>query len=119
MSSMVVIRCPVTNNAVDSGILTTRAAFRVLRTKDVDVRCPACGALHCWQEIDAWLSRINYPLAGTQPKESKDMVSKRELSEPHKEDRRYVRRDEKGRFKTEVNVGRPLAADRRRKAKLQ
>jgi len=32
-------------------------------------------------------------------------------------DKRYVRRDEKGRFKEEVDVGRSLAADRRRHAK--
>lgn len=42
------------------------------------------------------------------------MTSKRELIEPHKGDKRYVRRDERGRFKNEVDVGRSLAADRRR-----
>jgi hypothetical protein len=41
------------------------------------------------------------------------MVSKRELIEPHKGDKRYVRRDDKGHFNKEVNVGRSLAADRR------
>jgi len=40
------------------------------------------------------------------------MASKRELIEPHKGDKRYVRRDDKGHFKKEVNVGRSLAADR-------
>jgi hypothetical protein len=40
------------------------------------------------------------------------MVSKRELIEPHK-----VRRDDKGHFNKEVNVGRSLAADRRAHAK--
>lgn len=40
-------------------------------------------------------------------------MSKRELIEPHKGDKRYVRRDENGRFKEEVDVGRSLAADRR------
>jgi hypothetical protein len=49
------------------------------------------------------------------------MTSKRELIEPHKGDKRYVRRDEQGQFKKEVDVGRSLAADRRqhsgRKAK--
>jgi hypothetical protein len=44
-------------------------------------------------------------------------TSKRTLIEPHKGDRRYVRRNKKGQFKTEVNVGRSLAADRRRKSK--
>jgi hypothetical protein len=32
-------------------------------------------------------------------------------------DKRYVRRDEKGRFKQVVDVGRSLAADQRQKAK--
>ena len=45
------------------------------------------------------------------------MASKRELIEPHKGDKRYVRRDDKGHFKKEVNVGRSLAADRRAHAK--
>jgi hypothetical protein len=44
-------------------------------------------------------------------------VSKRELIEPHKGDKRYVRRDERGRFKEVVDVGRSLAQDRRQHAK--
>lgn len=42
---------------------------------------------------------------------------KRELIEPHKGDKRYVRRNNKGHFKKEVDVGRSLAADRRSKSK--
>jgi hypothetical protein len=45
------------------------------------------------------------------------MASKRELIEPHKGDKRYVRRDEKGRFKEVDDVGRSSAADQRQKAK--
>jgi hypothetical protein len=45
------------------------------------------------------------------------MVAKRELIEPHKGDKRYVRRDKKGHFKEEGEVGRSLAADRRQHAK--
>ena len=44
-------------------------------------------------------------------------TSKRTVIEPRKGDRRYVRRNAQGQFKTEVSVGRSLAADRRRKAK--
>jgi hypothetical protein len=44
-------------------------------------------------------------------------TGKRTTIEPHKGDRRYVRRGKKGQFKKEVNVGRSLAADRRRKSK--
>jgi hypothetical protein len=44
------------------------------------------------------------------------MPAKRELIEP-KGDKRYVRRDTEGRFKESDDVGRSLAADRRKKAK--
>jgi hypothetical protein len=45
-------------------------------------------------------------------------MSKRELIEPHKGDKRYVRRDKEGQFTTsQDNVGRSLSADRRTKAK--
>jgi hypothetical protein len=43
--------------------------------------------------------------------------SKRTLIEPHPGDKRYVRRDAKGRIKESVDVGRSLAADRRRTSK--
>ena len=39
------------------------------------------------------------------------MASKRELIEPHKGDKRYVRRDPKGEFKESDDVGRSLAVD--------
>jgi hypothetical protein len=46
------------------------------------------------------------------------MASKRELIEPHDGDKRYVRRDEKGRFtEDQVDVGRSLSQDRKRHAK--
>jgi hypothetical protein len=44
-------------------------------------------------------------------------MSKRELIEPHKGDKRYVRRDSQGQFTKEVDVGKSLSADRRHKAK--
>jgi len=46
-------------------------------------------------------------------------MAKRELIEPHQGDKRYVRRDEKGHFSKEVDVGRSLSADRRHKAKTE
>ena len=51
------------------------------------------------------------------PARTKSKTSKRTVVEPHKGDKRYVRRNKKGEFKKEVNVGRSLAADRRSKAK--
>ena len=45
------------------------------------------------------------------------MARKRELIEPHKGDKRYVRRDERGRIKESDEVARSLAQDRRNRAK--
>ncbi|HSI65720.1 MAG TPA: hypothetical protein VLE43_21520 [Candidatus Saccharimonadia bacterium] len=45
------------------------------------------------------------------------MSTKRELIEPHKGDKRYVRRDSHGRFTESDDVGRSLSMDRRIKAK--
>jgi hypothetical protein len=46
-------------------------------------------------------------------------TSKRTVIEPHKGDRRYVRRNQDGEFKKEVDVGRSLSADKRQKAKTK
>lgn len=48
---------------------------------------------------------------------TKRSEGKRELIEPHPGDKRYVRRDDHGRFSESDDVGRSLAADRRQKAK--
>jgi len=47
------------------------------------------------------------------------MSGKRELIEPHKGDKRFVRRDEKGRFSEVVDAGRSMAQDRKRHAKTE
>lgn len=47
-------------------------------------------------------------------------MTRRELIEPNPGDKRYARRDEKGRFSDDqVDVGRSLAADRRRHSQTQ
>ena len=46
-------------------------------------------------------------------------MAKRELIEPHKGDKRYVRRDDRGRFSKTVDVGRSIAQDRRVQAKTK
>jgi hypothetical protein len=46
------------------------------------------------------------------------MPRKRELIEPHPGDKRYIRRDDQGRFTTyQVDVSRSLAADNNQHAK--
>lgn len=49
-------------------------------------------------------------------KQGVQTMSKRELIDTGK-DKRYVRRDDQGRFKEVVDVGKSLSADRRTKAK--
>ena len=44
-------------------------------------------------------------------------MSKREMIEPNKGDKRYVRRDDQGRFSEQADVGKSSAADQRRQAK--
>ena len=50
---------------------------------------------------------------------SKRSSSKRTLIEPHPGDKRYVRRDAKGRIKESVDVGRSLSADARHRSKTR
>jgi hypothetical protein len=45
----------------------------------------------------------------------KRKASRRELMEPHKGDKHYIRRDERGRIEESDNVGRSLTQDRRAK----
>ena len=47
------------------------------------------------------------------------MAGKRELIEPHKGDKRYVRRDTKGQFTESDDVSRSLSKDVRQRAKTE
>ena len=47
------------------------------------------------------------------------MPAKRELIEPHKGDKRYIRRDENGRIKESDDVSRSLSQDVRKSAKTK
>ena len=47
------------------------------------------------------------------------MAEERELIEPNEGDKRYVRRDEEGKFKESDDVGRSLSQDQKRDAKTE
>ena len=47
------------------------------------------------------------------------VADKRELIEPHEGDKRFVRRDEEGKFKESDDVGRSLSQDQKRDAKTE
>jgi hypothetical protein len=55
------------------------------------------------------------------PSEAEAIVAekKRELIEPNEGDKRYVRRDEEGKFKESVDVGRSLSQDQKQSAKTE
>ena len=57
--------------------------------------------------------------ASTKRSSKKRTSSKRTLIEPHPGDKRYVRRDAKGRIKESVDVGRSLSADSRHHSKTR
>jgi len=44
-------------------------------------------------------------------------TKKRELIEPHSGDKRYIRRDDKGRIEETVDVSKSLSQDQKRQAK--
>ena len=46
-------------------------------------------------------------------------MSKRELIEPTPGDKRYVRRDDDGRFSDQVDVGKAAAQDQKRQARTE
>jgi len=47
------------------------------------------------------------------------MAEKRELIEPNEGDKRFVRRDEEGKFKESDDVGRSLSQDQKKDAKTE
>ena len=53
------------------------------------------------------------------PTKKKSKTSTRTVIEPNKGDRRYLRRNKKGEFGKQVDVGRSLAADKKRTAKTK
>jgi hypothetical protein len=53
------------------------------------------------------------------PKEGSMAEDKRELIEPNEGDKRYVRRDEEGKFKESDDVGRSLSQDPKRDSKTE
>ena len=55
----------------------------------------------------------------TTSKKTRSASSKRTLIEPHAGDKRYVRRDARGRIKESDAVGASLSADRRRRSKTR
>jgi len=60
---------------------------------------------------------VNRPTKKSSSSSNRRVSSKRELIEPHKGDKRYMRRQAGGKFGKQVEVGRSLSADSRTHAK--
>ena len=56
MSSMVVVRCPATDEEVPTGLVMDLMSFSHLALTKAELSCPSCGATHMWSKDDAWLS---------------------------------------------------------------
>jgi uncharacterized membrane protein YgcG len=54
-----------------------------------------------------------------EPIKEDSMADERELIEPNEGDKRFVRRDEEGKFKESDDVGRSLSQDQKRDAKTE
>ena len=52
----VMIKCPATGRAVDTGIETDDASFGLLPDVLSRSRCPHCGGMHSWWKREAWLA---------------------------------------------------------------
>ena len=53
--SAVMIRCPVTGQAISTQIETEPAVFSTLPQVEAQTLCPICGQRHTWTRHDAWL----------------------------------------------------------------
>ena len=40
--------CPNTRHQIDSGIETDTRAFHVIESQNLQMKCPCCGAIHCF-----------------------------------------------------------------------
>jgi len=65
------------------------------------------------------LARLGLRFSSHRLSQSERDLSRPELIEPHKGDKRYVRRDAHGQFRESDDVGRSLAADKRQDAQKE
>ena len=60
----ILIRCPITGQAVPTGLNTETVVFESLSNVAVPpIKCSKCGQLHFWTPKDAWVGR---PIEPTQ-----------------------------------------------------
>lgn len=55
----ILIRCPVTGQAVFTGLNTESVVFESLPAVEIPLRCSRCGETHRWKPKDAWVAQTN------------------------------------------------------------
>ena len=55
MAQTIVIRCPLREEAVSTGLTTDSVIFATLPDVWVSLQCPLCGKPHHWRPGHAWL----------------------------------------------------------------
>lgn len=54
----ILIRCPRTRRPVRTGLTTDTVIFESLLPIALPLRCPACGQVHRWKPVDAWVADV-------------------------------------------------------------
>jgi len=54
--SQILIRCPNTDEPVETVLRLRPSAFEALKG-DYSFRCPRCGQVHVWRKEEAWLQK--------------------------------------------------------------
>ena len=53
--SVIWIICPTTGKSVSTGIETDAVSFAALDELTLTLKCPACNAVHPWEEMQGYL----------------------------------------------------------------
>jgi hypothetical protein len=54
-SPEILIYCPIKHRPVSTGLKTEWVVFRSLPPVAIPLSCPACGHVHKWKPVDAWV----------------------------------------------------------------
>jgi hypothetical protein len=57
----ILTHCPVTGQAVLTGLDTETVVFETLPSVEVPLKCPRCGQTHRWKPKDAWVAEFTDP----------------------------------------------------------
>jgi hypothetical protein len=56
--SEIMTRCPVTGEAVSTGLTTHSVIFESIPDVDTPMNCPVCGRQHFWSQRSAWVKGL-------------------------------------------------------------